>query len=340
MLRYLKKLLQIGNLSCCIVSVLVLGQLIVPISESFAQPAPFPEIPTTEKLGAQALASRDNVSEARNGADNLLCRVWRGETNNQVWVAMGDGRAFTITPNTQTVARPSVVPFGDSQYMILHTGTDQRLYFTIINPDGGGTGGWAPINTTFGNITLGVRTAPAATQLGAGREAVGLAFLGIDGNVYFASYTVTFGWDPIAPLQGGRALAAPAIAYNPVSDYLVVAVAGTNGYLWINWAHLGSPTWGGWTDMRAQMALFYSPSIAVNPNDGTMMLSILDPGNTPRFLRLNSQTITLGDWGTNAQVFNTITRGHIYAVAVIFVSNVFWALWNADSGVNFYGRVK
>ncbi len=341
MLRHLKKLLQIGNLSCCIVSVLVLAQLIVPVAKSFAQPPPFPELPKTEMLGSRALESRDTVSEARNGPSNLLCRVWRGETNNQVWVTLGDGQAFTITNATQTAARPSVVPYGNSQYMILHTGTDGRLYFTILNSDRSNDG-WTPINASFGNTTVAVRTAPAATQLGEGNEATALAFLGADANLYFTTRVAGFGWQPTARIQGGTAFAAPAIAFNPVNDLIIVAAFGTNGHLWLTWTDLGAQTWvGDWKDLGIQLRAFLSPSLAVDPSDGTVMMGIIDGQGTPWFIRLDERLNAITNWGTNANILDTtFSRGHITGLALIFVSNVFWALWNSDLDLNFYGKVN
>src|SRR5690348_4282731 len=48
-----------------------------------------------EHVGSQYLAARGTMSEARNNG-NLL-QVWRGETNNIVWLSMNNGNPFQYT---------------------------------------------------------------------------------------------------------------------------------------------------------------------------------------------------------------------------------------------------
>src|ERR1700712_3568584 len=68
-----------------------------------------------EHVGSQQLEARGTVSEARTQQGNLL-QVWRGETNNIVWLSMNNGNAFQLTnpdgTSTATYFSPTVVPYG------------------------------------------------------------------------------------------------------------------------------------------------------------------------------------------------------------------------------------
>ena len=69
--------------------------------------------------GAIPLKLQGLYSEARN-AGHLLS-VWRGETNNQVWMSLDNRTPFTIG-GTVTFQSPTVAPFGSDSFMVFHTG--------------------------------------------------------------------------------------------------------------------------------------------------------------------------------------------------------------------------
>jgi hypothetical protein len=302
-------------------------------SVAFAQ-GPLPDTPKPETLTGSPLLSRDNISEARNGNPNTLCRVWRGETDSQVWVSI-NGDTFRITAGTQTNVRPSVVAYGDHQFMVIHVGVDERVYYSIVDFNNGN-----PTNTGWESITAAntTRLPVGATQLGAGTDAVFVAITGTDGRVYGTSFVGLGGWQPLRRLQDGQALAGPSAAYNPSNEQIFVAVAGTDNDLWLSHEPLGTETWGApWVNQG--VVAINTPGIAVDPNTGTMMLSVLDGGLRPWFAYYNNQGQRQGNWGVNGQITNTISAAHITGLAITFFG-AFWALWNADNSRNYYGKVR
>src|ERR1700719_4622706 len=80
-----------------------------------------------EYVGSQPLAARGHMTEARNGQGDLL-QVWRGETNNIVWLSFDNGQPFQFYnpdgTSTATNVSPTVVPYGSNNFMVFHTGTD------------------------------------------------------------------------------------------------------------------------------------------------------------------------------------------------------------------------
>jgi hypothetical protein len=99
-----------------------------------------------EYVGSQPLEARGTVSEAGNGQGDLL-QVWRGETNNIVWLSLDNGHPFQFynPDGTSTVTNVSstVVPIGSNNFMVLHTGTDGNIYYAMVYPDGTSTPGWS-----------------------------------------------------------------------------------------------------------------------------------------------------------------------------------------------------
>lgn len=128
-----------------------------------------------ENAGGYQINTNNNISEARNGG--YLMDAWRGATNNRVWLSINNGDPFTL-PNpdgtyTATYVSPTVVPYSYNAFMILHTGMDGNIYWTLFFP-GNSTwsGQWYRIPQQNTSVDMTV----SATQIGAGTSVVYLAY--------------------------------------------------------------------------------------------------------------------------------------------------------------------
>ena len=68
-------------------------------------------------------------------------------------MSIDNGNPFTLG-TTATYVSPTIVPWGSTGFMVIHTGTDDNIYYTTlwVNSDGspGWTGAWyqVPNQTT------------------------------------------------------------------------------------------------------------------------------------------------------------------------------------------------
>jgi hypothetical protein len=91
-----------------------------------------------------------------------------GDTNNIVWMSLDNGSPFQLLnpdgTSTATYVSPTVVPYGQSSWMVLHTGTDNHIYYTIVNSNYTWNGVWTavPDQTTYMSVSV--------TQPGSGSD--------------------------------------------------------------------------------------------------------------------------------------------------------------------------
>jgi hypothetical protein len=165
-----------------------------------------------EHVGSQQLEARGTVGEARTGQGNLL-QVWRGETNNIVWLSMNNGNAFQLTnpdgTSTATYFSPTVVPYGQNNWMVFHTGTDGRIYYTQVNPDYTWSGSWTSV--PWGQSTnMGVSVA----QVGADSTALYMVYHSSSDDRVFGTYYNGSYWTVGQQIAGGSSPVAPSVTFN------------------------------------------------------------------------------------------------------------------------------
>lgn len=137
-----------------------------------------------EYVGSQQLEVRGTAAEARNGGE--LVQVWREETNNAVWLSIDNGNPFTLG-TTATYVSPTIVPWGTNQFMVIHTGTDDNIYYTTLWINSDGSPGWNNSWNQVPNQTTDV--AVSATQMGPGSSNVMMMYQGsTNNNLYSTMY--------------------------------------------------------------------------------------------------------------------------------------------------------
>jgi hypothetical protein len=126
------------------------------------------------------IAANGTISQARNGGH--LMDVWRGATNNTVWMAINNGAPFTLG-STTTYNSPTVVAYGSGYFMILHVGTNNNIYYTFIDPaNRNWSGTWYSIPGQSTNMPV------SATQDGAGQNNIELAYHSSNSDVVWSAF--------------------------------------------------------------------------------------------------------------------------------------------------------
>jgi hypothetical protein len=221
--------------------------------------------PETVNNHNMQVASQGTLSEARNNG-NLL-EVWRGATNNQVWMSFNNGNAFTIG-NTATYVSPTVVPWGPDKFMVFHTGTDGNIYYTAVYGDGSNEGEWIDVQYQTTNMPVSV------TQLGPGSYDLYMVYRGAGNDQRVWGTLMDSGegeFEPAENIGGGYSYSAPSVAWNNNAGTLNVVVRGDDGEVWMidGW----SRDWSPWNPQGGNT--IDTPHIAVTTG-GTMLVDYLD----------------------------------------------------------------
>jgi hypothetical protein len=282
---------------------------------------------TEEHVGSQYLAARGTVGEARTGQGSLL-QVWRGETNSIVWLSLNSGNAFQLTnpdgSSTETNFSPTVVPYGSNSFMVFHTGTDGRIYYAQVNPDGTWSGSWTAVG--WGQST---NMAVSVTQVGVNSSSLYMVYHSSnDDSVYGAYYNGSY-WGVGQRIAGGSSPAAPSVAYNPQSGLFVV-VRGEDNQVWMvsSYDTTGS-NWGSWTPQGGYT--YVQPTIA-RSEAGPMLVSYVDENTyIPNYRPYGSVGQALGGWSQDITSWQTI-----YSVGLSVVSATVYVILTGLNGNVYY----
>jgi hypothetical protein len=264
----------------------------VAVSVTFAAPA-FASEPgewgswTAETVNNHSMqvASQGTVNEARN--DGNLLEVWRGATNNIVWMSLNNGDAFQIG-TTETYVSPTVVPWGSDSFMVFHTGVDQNIYYTVVYGDGGYEGQWFAVPNQATNMPVSV------TQMGPGSNNVYMVYRGVSSNqIWGTMFNSDDGeWQDTQNIGGGQSNSAPSVAWNNLTGQLNVVVRGLDNQVWMIFG--GTDNWSAWYNEGGYT--IDTPNIAASPSGQTMFVDYLDPNYNVYYRLYDEWGDTVGDW--------------------------------------------
>jgi hypothetical protein len=231
-------------------------------------------------------------SEARN-AGHLLS-VWRGATNNQVWMSLDNGSAFTIG-GTVTFESPTVVPFGSDSFMVFHTGDQGNIYYTQVFGDGDNDGTWTAVPGNFTNLPVSV------AQMGTNSNNLFLVYRGLGNDLrvwgtWYDGQTNT--WAAADNISGGSANTAPGVAMNYATNELIVTAQGTDNQLWMTHQALGASSWNSWSPMG--VSTFNTPHSVACAN-GNMVVSIITGNNDAEFAKFDGFGDQESAWAEDAE---------------------------------------
>ena len=274
-------------------------------TQSFAQLPGESSSYTSEQVGDAPLSLQNTYSEARNGGG--LLTVWRGETNNQVWLSLNNGTPFTIG-GTVTFESPTVAPWGEDGFMVFHTGDDGNIWYTPVFGDGENSGTWTAVPGNFTNMSVSV------AQMGTNSNNLYMVYrgLGSDLRVWGTWYNFSSNtWAPAENISGGSGNSSPGVSMNNVSNRLTVTVGGTDNQLWMTSQTLGAAAWNSWTPMGVST---YDTPHSVACANGNMVFSIRDINSHPEFAKFNA-------WGDQQTGFSVDTTGFQSDWAVQLTAN-------------------
>ena len=285
-----------------------------------------------EHVNGLDLSARNTVSEARN--DGNLLQVWRGETNNIVWLSYEAGPPFQLTnpdgSSTATYTSPVVVPYGTVSFMVFHTGTNGLIYYTQVNPESGTwDGSWAavPYQATPNNMAVSV------AQLGAGSEQLYMVYRAAnDDEIWGTRWNpVSGGWGGTQPIAEGLSPSAPTVAYNPGSGLWAV-LRGEDNAVWMSYSDNNGNQWGDWTPQGGNTT--QTPTIAASAETNQMLVSYIDQTYRPTWRTYSVYGSATGGWSQDATGWQTI-----YSVALSVVGAVIYAILTGQDGNVYYKQV-
>lgn len=255
------------------------------------------------------IAANGVISQARNAG--YLMDVWRGATNNTVWMAVNNGNPFTLG-STTTYDSPTVVAYGPSYFMILHVGTNDNIYWTLFDPSNSEWSGYWP--SISGQSTT---QQVSATQDGAGSSSIELAYRSSNDNRVWTTNFDGNNWG-FAVDTGGTSPTAPSVVYNSAVGVTWIVARGEDNQIWmVN--SLPNETWSRW--LAHGGFTYEQPSIAVLP-DGNMLVSYTDPNTgRPNYGTFTAYGLRYGGWQTDDtgwqthySVFLTVVGAAVYAL--------------------------
>ena len=286
---------------------------------SFAQLAGGVSKINEEYEGGNPLVLQGTYSEARN-AGNLIT-VWRGASNNQVWISVNNGKAFTIG-GTVTYVDPTVVAWGDDGFMVFHTGDTGTIFYTPVYGDGNNSGIWTSVPGNFTNLPVSV------AQMGTGSSNLYLVYrgLGNDLRVWGTWYDFSSNtWANAAQINGGMANTAPGVSMNYYTNQLFVTAQGTDNQLWITHQGLGAPSWNNWSPMGVYTS---GSPYSVGCANGNMVFSILNSNGHPEFAEFDGYGDQHSGWyvdtiaNTASPARLTANGNTLYATMGLLVDNL------------------
>jgi hypothetical protein len=256
-----------------------------------------------EHVGDQQLEARGTMNEARSGG-NLL-QVWRGETNDIVWLSFNNGNAFQLRnpdgTSTATYFSPTVVPYGQNSFMIFHTGTDGRIYYTQLNPDYTWSGSWTAVG--WGQST---NMAVSVAQVGANSNALYMVYHSSNDDRVFGTYYTGTYWTVGQAISGANSPAAPSVTFNSQSG-LFAAIRGEDNQVYMNYSYTGTGNnWGSWTAQGGNT--YDAPTISTLGN-GQMLVGYVDQNNYRPYYRTygpSGNLNPLGDWSQDITGWQTV----------------------------------
>jgi hypothetical protein len=287
----------------------------------------------------ELLQSQSMIGEARQG--NTIVEVWRGASDNHVWININHGGAFQIG-DTTTFFAPTVVAWGPTQFMIFHVGTDQHIYYTWINPANGTESslGWQAVP---GQIT---QNQVSVTRLGSPYSLYMVYRSATDNRIWGTSFfnsngdfPAAFDWGNITNIDGGESFSAPSVTYDPGANQLWAAARGLNNEIYLNTADAAGLNWGTW-EAQGGNAADQVQIAATGDGRGNIVVSYRDPSN---FINFGAWGIDNGfftgfgrdfnNWQTFSPIFLSVFNAAVYAIATGTNGGVYWKqAFNSNSG--------
>ena len=275
----------------------------------------------------------NNISEARNGS--YLMDVWRGDDNDHVWMSVNNGPPFTLqNPDgtyTETYTSPTVVPYGQNLFMILHVGVDSNIYYTFYDPSSGNWSDfWYSVPGQYSPVNMPV----SVTQMGAGSTDLFMVYHSSNNDVVWGTHYGAGSWEPAQQVAGGESPWAPSVTYNPASGLLFTMVRGEDNAVYMSdsqWA--AGSLFSSWRQMTQAGATYDTPHLAAL-DSGTMVGNYLDTDDHQQYALFDQGGNLYSWWGPD----NTWWQSTVAAVLVA-AGTAIYALLTGEDQMVYWKRV-
>ncbi|MEK2490893.1 hypothetical protein WN990_15160 [Kitasatospora purpeofusca] len=272
--------------------------------------------------------SDGDMSEARDPNSNTLLQVWRGWTNNNIYMSVNHGAPIQMG-GAQTNVTP-VVAYdthnGNSSYFrVFHTGVNGFVFYSniqvtnnLVNPSA-----WYQVPNdvrTPNNMPVSVTTLPS--------RGIILAYRGQDSNnIYSTFFNGQNGfWDLPLPVASATSNSAPAVSFEPSSQIILLTWRGTDNQVNVIRQSYGSGNWWG-QELMPGVLTDAQPAIAM-ANVGRGQIAVRQQGSQ----RLQLTTVgAAGGWagGWSAEVNGFVAR---YGPTLVAYAATVYILATTGSG--------
>ena len=294
---------------------------------SFAQALPG-ESNNYVPQGGGNVNTPSGYTEARDPSGDTIVRTFRG-TDNRVWVQVGDGNTMTIGHGeTQTFYAPAISYYGNGQFLIVHTGTDNLMYFSIFLPGLTLSTDWEPIPQQSSTGP------PSLAWIDELQVVVG--YIGTDGQWWSTGISDgewansrIIGNGGVIPSSG---FLAPSIAYDSLNSRLW-ALATYGGDLYYAVIPRHAENWSTWQHVNGSPPpVLDSPSMAIMPN-GNMLISITAVNQHPYFAELDDGLRLLRNFTEDTTGWQT---NHTVNIMVVPNQNQAYAMFTGNDNVGYW----
>ncbi|WP_158791376.1 hypothetical protein [Granulicella sp. L60] len=280
-----------------------------------------------ENVNGQTLQTLSQYSEARTVGSFTLIRMWRGESDDQVWFSFGNGPSAAIgnfnLGSTRTYLAPVIVPYGQNSYMALHVGTDDHIYYAMIYLNNSGeyqswTGYWTVISG---------QTTPypvSAVQYNVNCGCIYLVYAGYNNLNVYGMWFDGSTWHDGGSISNGQIYGWPSVTYNPIVNSLTIVGMGTNSVVWVTSQLIGASSWPDWSSTG--LYTLYSPTIATD-NVGNFIIGGTQSNTIPWYalfdedFNFESYEADPTNWRTNNPV-TIATNGYLMYALIIGLDHV------------------
>ncbi|MGW4650811.1 hypothetical protein [Kitasatospora sp. NPDC004289] len=272
--------------------------------------------------------SDGDMSEARDPNGNALVQVWRGWSNNNIYLSINHGTPIQMG-GAQTNVSPVVVfdtHGGNSSYFrVFHTGTNGFVFYSHIQVTGNllNPSAWYQVPNdvrTPNNLPVAVTALPSRGLL--------LAYRGQDSaNVYSVFFNGQNNlWDLPVAVPNATSPSSPALSVTPSSNIILLAWRGTDNQVNVIRQHYGNGGWWG-QEILPGVLTDAQPAIAM-ANSVWGQMAVREQG-THR-LRLSSVASTGGWAGSwSAEVNGFVAR---YGPTLVAYAATVYLLATTGSG--------
>jgi hypothetical protein len=271
---------------------------------------------SNENIGTgQPLFTPSNLAEARG--DGRLLHVWRGLSDNAVYFQFDGEAPFQANEPTDTRLAPSVSQIGHGRFIAFHVGTNNVIYYAIVDPGDG------PDEIVWSEVLFdGTTTMPVSVvQMGSDSGQVFLVWhASTDNNIYSSWFDIsTHEWQLPQIVNHGEGNGPPSVFYIPDTNSISVVTEGTDNNLWFTRQGIGAQAWADWGPIlnqpsRGNQTMVASPMPGaqmtavtnINTNGSqTIVVSMLDVNRNPEFASFDTDFNQTTAWMRDTSGFQT-----------------------------------